>query len=638
MASGRIPAWQRLGLKLHKSDQSTSQNGLHLAEHRNDTPAGEGRDSLNSLHPSVEPPGQSASKLGKRKHREHPAEGEGESLRKSKKEPRTGNASLNAVPTSVDENAQQELQNYAVVPGVHDASTPGLAAAALSRDNLQKPKGDPNYRRKKGRRQVEETKHLQTVNHMPFRPSLSPGQPDLAADEATLVVSTETDFPPSPTTPQKLLKTQTSARQDSNTKLSSSPSRTDRRKSVTFTPDTKTTDGNSASNLFKKWVQDQNGPGAEFTQAEVAQFAPPPTLHPANQSSPSTPTTKEDRKAKRAEKKAKQSSKNSSKGNVEPDHSSSQGVDAHRSERSPPSTAPVPKTAKHGQEQTESKIKEGQPVGKKKDPSRYLNYLTQYHTDRPNWKFNKAIQNDIIDNCLNIFRIPDEHAEALIEYVKGLKGAGVVERLKQSCKNTIAEIDTANEQETSAMDDPDVRKAAQEEALQERLSKERKRRRVEGDVENMSQHPYPDGYVRRLKRARAETLLTALNIAAPVPAASPLQVNGTAGLGTSHKRSLIQRKLPPKKKLRTTAVSSDESSDSSSSEESSSEEEESDGNSTSGLGSSSTSSSDNETASGEDSDSGSDDASSSSSESGSSGSEGHKSGESSDQSSDSDSN
>jgi hypothetical protein len=68
--------------------------------------------------------------------------------------------------------------------------------------------------------------------------------------------------------------------------LSLSPSKADRRKSVTFTPDTKTSDGNSASNLFKKWVAEQKGSGADFTQAEVSQFTEPPKVHIANSNPP----------------------------------------------------------------------------------------------------------------------------------------------------------------------------------------------------------------------------------------------------------------------------------------------------------------------------------------------------------------
>lgn len=204
--------------------------------------------------------------------------------------------------------------------------------------------------------------------------------------------------------------------------------------------------------------------------------------------------------------------------------------------------------------------------GKKKDPSRYLNYLAQYHQDRNNWKFNKAIQNDVLENSLNVFRIPEQHSEALLEYVRGLQGAGVIQRLRERCIKAIGELDE-EEKKAGKMDDPEVRKAAKEEALEERLSKERKRRRVEADIENFNGHPDNEAYVRRLKRGRAQALLSALDMAAPAPA--PQQVRAAVAQPSEVTRAST---LNVRKRKKRTDVSSDESSDSSSSDESSSDE------------------------------------------------------------------
>jgi hypothetical protein len=195
------------------------------------------------------------------------------------------------------------------------------------------------------------------------------------------------------------------------------------------------------------------------------------------------------------------------------------------------------------------------PKGKKKDPSVYIAYLTQYHNDRDNWKFNKAKQNDVVDNALNIFRIPNEHTDALVEYVAGLKGAGVIERLRERCRATVKDL----EEQDAQMNEAEAKKVAQEDAEQERILKERKRRNTEGDMTDLSNHEYSPGFIRRLQRRRAEALLNALGRAAPVsPAVNP----------KSSINPLMEHVEPAKpiarKRKRRTEVSSDESSSDSS--------------------------------------------------------------------------
>lgn len=171
-----------------------------------------------------------------------------------------------------------------------------------------------------------------------------------------------------------------------------------------------------------------------------------------------------------------------------------------------------------------------------------------------------------MDNALNIFRIPDTYSEALVEYVKGLQGAGIIERLRNRWFKAIEEIDEAERRNPM-----DEREALKEAALQERLAKERKRRRLEGDIENMVDHPYSEGYIRRLKRSRAEALCSALQIAMPAAPTPQFGLRQMAQQNPSEPAQSVARK-----RKRRTDISSDESSDSSSSEEESSSEESSD--------------------------------------------------------------
>lgn len=492
-----VPAWKRLGLKL-KNSQQPEFNDQSSEQHTDQSMGPNG----SAVHQDRNG-GQTAqvqSKLGKRKHHPDVADVEGESVKKSKQDyvdgPATGHAA--AVP-------EVEFESLRAAPT--SEAPPADRTQVKGDPNYRKKKGgDSNYRKKKekGPRAVQNDRgsSQSLAPPKPVRtPSLSPGRTFLETNGSTLLPSTENG---ALATPQK----------QQSTSSNLSPPKTDRRKSVTFTPDTKASDGNSASNYFKQWVAEQKGSSADFAPAEVAQFAEPPSVHIANSN--------------------------------------------------PPLALQVPKGTASAK-------------GKKKDPSRYLNYLAQYYQDRANWKFNKAIQNDVLDNSLNMFRIPEEYSDALIEYVRGLQGAGVIQRLKDRCIKTINEI---NEEENKA--GMDEREALKEDALQERLAKERKRRQTDGDVENVADHPYPEGYIRRLKRSRAEALCRALDVAMPT-ATTPQR--GLRNAKPDGATSAVAQNNTRKRKRRTD-VSSDESSDSSSEEEDSSSEESSNDDESSGQASS----------------------------------------------------
>lgn len=121
------------------------------------------------------------------------------------------------------------------------------------------------------------------------------------------------------------------------------------------------------------------------------------------------------------------------------------------------------------------------------------------------------------------------------------------------------------------MNEADAKKVAQEDAEHERILKERKRRKTEGDMTDLANHEYSPGFIRRLQRRRAEALLNALGRAAPVsPAVNP----------KSSINPLVEHVEPAKpiarKRKRRTEVSSDESSSDSSDDDSSDSEASSD--------------------------------------------------------------
>ena len=537
----RIPAWRRLGLALKNETQPGITAPELSASHEDQqrTTPYDGRNGSHNIHQSpIEPAVNGKSpKLGNKRKHQHEAEEDGQT-------PKRGKTSLLGVNSN--EDAATEASAFANANTVEVETTSSEQPSAA---DASQPKGDPNYRKKKAkprnkRRNPEDGQAGQAPAQKDAthnRSSLSPGAdaPAPKKGRRTLLASTETDNGVSApaTTLQQHLEASGSTKDPSG-----SPSGIDRRKSVTFTPDTKRLDGHSAQSLFKKWAADQKGVNANSSLAELeerAQFL-------------------NDEAANNAKEKAKTAAaENSTKTN-------------ERREEPTAATAAQSTTSNN-------------PKGKKKDPSLYTSYLAQYHTDRDNWKFNKAKQNDVIDNAVNIFRIPEEYSEALLEYVQGLKGAGAIELLRSKCETALEELDKEHAKQP-AMDD---RQAMQDEAMQARIAQERKRRKVEGDIEALSSHPHSDNFIRRLRRKRAEALLVALGRTSPIlPATQTNSIN-----------PLVQHVAPKrdsKKRKRRGDVSSDESSSDSSSsdEDSSSSESDSDGSSSSEAGSGSDSGSD----------------------------------------------
>jgi hypothetical protein len=533
----RIPAWRRLGLAL----QSEAQSGVavpepttsHGGENKPVAAPEAAKESQTPVESSIEPAQNGKlSKLGKRKH-EAAEESEPISTKKSR-------------TVTEKANVQTDVFTEASVVSQEDHAMPDSTTEETPSSTLAKG-GDPNYRsgkKKKAKLTPRDRKKL-AQQKAQEETGPSPAEAVPVRTRATLLASTEIDHSPAPTfsTPTKHQPILRDRSKDS----SGSPSRTDRRKSVAFTPDTKRVDGDSGQTWFKKWAAEQKGEDPEAI---------------AQPSFTSTPATiEEPKEAPKSEKREKKAKKDKALAN-EKEAAAFAASAAAKEEQPEPVTQPA--------DNSKDSKKQAPPAkGNKKDPSVYISYLTQYYNDRDNWKFNKAKQNDVVDNALNIFRIPGEHSEALLEYIKGLKGAGVIERLKEKTLAIIKELDAEDAKAPADMD-ADAHKAAKEAALRERVAKEKKRRKVEGDLAAYADHPHSDAEIRRMRRSRAEALLSMLGRTAPVlPAPKP----------TTSINPMMQNLAPQdraRKRKRRTDISSDESSSDSSSDESSSDEADSD--------------------------------------------------------------
>jgi 20S proteasome subunit alpha 1 len=80
-----------------------------------------------------------------------------------------------------------------------------------------------------------------------------------------------------------------------------------------------------------------------------------------------------------------------------------------------------------------------------------LDYLTQYNTARPSWKFNKNRETWILKHIFSESDLPRDYDLALSRYIHGLKGAGARERLKSQCIELAAK-ENEGQKDTNAAD------------------------------------------------------------------------------------------------------------------------------------------------------------------------------------------
>lgn len=204
-----------------------------------------------------------------------------------------------------------------------------------------------------------------------------------------------------PATKKRKIETDSTPPSKKGKKINSPAATTDpvtpalsRKKSVTFTPETKIEDGDSIKQLFSAWAADQKAQDPTFQVKSTRKVFD--TQEPAKvQEYFDTSFSEKERRIKRVEKL-----------------------------------------------QPQAKIKSKDTLKKKQKPSKidkstttstrpFLAYLRQYHEDRANWKFNKNHQNHILKNVFDLNAVPSDYVPLIYEYIKGLQG-GVRTRLRDA--------------------------------------------------------------------------------------------------------------------------------------------------------------------------------------------------------------
>ncbi|MCJ1382753.1 hypothetical protein MMC17_005866 [Xylographa soralifera] len=283
----------------------------------------------------------------------------------------------------------------------------------------------------------------------------------------------------------------------------SSPSPT-KRKSVSFTPETKTVDGEGTKKLYSAWLAQQADDFDPTTAAQALRHVTPPQITPAT-TSETTFTSISAKTKKPKTSKPAQSSKTAAK-----DESS---------------TTPILPT---------------------------LQYLQSYHVSRSSWKFNKSKQNQILKHAFNTSKIPPDYDESLKAYITGLESSSAKKRLRDEAMDIRKEDKDVDQDATASTDeastspvptpmDPNAEKAARHAAkaakrAAEPIQKQHYRyalhrfkqqlRGLEFEREEREKLLDPAWRLRLLKRKRAELVLWSVGNEEEAMAATVAQMAG----------------------------------------------------------------------------------------------------------------
>ena len=249
-------------------------------------------------------------------------------------------------------------------------------------------------------------------------------------------------------------------------------------KSVSFTPDTKTRDGDSVKSLYKTWIAKQIATDPSFDPSTVS-----PALRsivPSTFASPESPSS------------------------------------IISTSTSTSTSKPTTKDKKKQIKKTKSRLPK---TSSGPGPSRFdpvLTYLTAHQTSSQNWKFSKPHQNQILKHIFSFSHIPSSYDFALHSYIRGLKGTSARSRVRKEAL-TVREEDekwlTSEPSETEKMENETVaqcnaRRRRDYEAAVARIKqtlREREEKREERDWELLGEKEEWEERVR--KRRRAEIVL-----------------------------------------------------------------------------------------------------------------------------------
>lgn len=205
------------------------------------------------------------------------------------------------------------------------------------------------------------------------------------------------------------------------------------RKSVSFTPDTKKTDGDSIKQLYQTWLNSHEAKGSSFDASAydpALQVITPHIISSPTIQTQSSSSTKKNRKAKRSRKST---------------------------------TAPQKSNGQGGSEEVFS------PVSHQAT----LDYLFTYHTSDSPWKFSKIRQSHLLRHLFSPGFIPSSYYLIALEaYLSGLQGEGAKTRLRKAARKVQAK-ESSTEAESRDSDHTGAKDAKEDSAREKPSQTER---------------------------------------------------------------------------------------------------------------------------------------------------------------------
>jgi hypothetical protein len=214
---------------------------------------------------------------------------------------------------------------------------------------------------------------------------------------------------------------------------SQSPTKTPAgKKAVSFSAETKAEDGETGQNYFKAWAAGNTQPhtppkpSTEIVVPETPESAEKPTTDsPADNKAKS--------KASKREKKAEQAA-------AHQDVEGMPSLQERRESKAAKKAAKQERKAIEAQAPSSPAASSTTTATATAPPSAYVDFLHQFHHDRPNWKFNKSKENHLLKNVWSMYRVPTQYTEALVAYVAGLQGAGARTRLVEGADEVLRDV------------------------------------------------------------------------------------------------------------------------------------------------------------------------------------------------------
>lgn len=242
-----------------------------------------------------------------------------------------------------------------------------------------------------------------------------------------------------------------------------------KRKSVSFTTETKAEDGDSVKQIYKTWFASQIASDPSFDSSTLSpalkSITPPEVL-------PTSPST------------SAQSSTSTS-------------------------PAPVKKPKKPKKTKPQAKSSPQSPAPYTIHPA--LTYLTTHHTDLSNWKFSKPLQNHLLKHLFSLPHIPSSHDPTLISYLRGLQGFKARSRIRKDALAIRAEdekwLDEGNMEQETDVQDRARRRTEYEAAVKHMKARLRTKEQEKEDWEWDFQGGAKRWRARLEKRRRAEVVL-----------------------------------------------------------------------------------------------------------------------------------